>query len=595
MIKCGKCKEVKSEVYFGKNKNSKDGFNHTCKDCCSIYALSKAPHRPNLDEITMEGEVWVKISDVYDWVDDGFMISNKGRVFRTPYLNPQGSRWGGEFCDIKLRFGVPTTCVRDKNSHNMKSIRISIAIVYYKLFVNPDFELRTNCLPIYHFKDDNPLNFVNNNCLVTYSLENNKQELLSVYRFISNFYCKQNNSDFRFVGVRELSSLDEEIYLKLETKYNQHKEISFTKFPKSGGGIENIIKGCMKKNNCNSFGVVDFLKFMNVDINKEYSNTKYISNLGTICDSNIECFVRNIYEYLGLVDENFEKKSLSQIVNVKELKYNPIPDEFFIHNGTFYVSETYGFCSNDDNKDEISIIYNKKIKLKTKLYDSFGLKQISLYVHGKTYQEVLMDINEQLINFGLIKNPIIFIDEFYPKSFSFIMKDELERFFKSEGGIFSPKTLKQKNKKLYGKLNRFCEMNNFTLTEYLAKEIFKDTTITKARGQFSVVTHKSHEQIKNDVKKIVKDKNITTLDQLQEIDSSLYWRLFRMCRSNNEKISDFFIREFKINRKRKTYTYEELTNMFKDCKNRWACQQKNESQYRNAKKMGIIDILFPKN
>ena len=68
-----------------------------------------------------------------------------------------------------------------------------------------------------------------------------------------------------------------------------------------------------------------------------------------------------------------------------------------------------------------------------------------------------------------------------------------------------------------------------------------------------------------------------------------------MCRSNKETISDFFIREFKINRKRKTYTYEELTNMFKDCKNRWTCQQKNESQYKNAKKMGIIDILFPKN
>ncbi len=594
MIKCGKCKEIKSETEFGKNKGSKDGFNHTCKSCCSIYALSKSQHRPTLEEVTKNGEVWKKISGVFNWVDDTFMISNYGRVFRVPYLNPQGARWGGEFCEISLRFGVPTVCVRNNNSKNNKSIRLSAAIIYYKLFINPSFEINTNYLPIYHFKDNDNMNFIDSNCVVGYSLENNCNELLEVYKFISEFYCKLKGSDFRFIGVRELSSIDEKIYTDLECSFNIIKPNTFVSFPKSGGGFERIIHGCMKKNNCASYGVVDFLKFMNVDINKFYSNTKFISNLNTICDSNIECFVRNVYEHLGLINENFEKKSLSQIVNVKGLVYNPIPDEFFTHEETVYVSETYGFCSNDD-KDEISVIYNEKIKLKTKLYDQFNLKQISLYVHGKTYQEVLVDINEQLINFGLIKTPISFSDEFYPKSFSFIMKDELEKFFKSEGCIFSPKTLKQKNKKLHGKLTRFCEMNNFTLTEYLAKEIFKDITITKARGQFSVVTHKSHQQIKDDVKKIVKDQNITTLDQLQQIDSSLYWRLFRMCRSNDEKISDFFIREFKINRKRKTYTHEELIDMFKDCKNRWACQQKNESQYRNAKKMGIIDILFPKN
>ena len=591
MKKCGRCEEEKPLDSFGKHKGSKDGLNGTCSNCCSIIARSKSKNRPNVTEVSKEGEVWKKISEVFDWVDDTFLVSNLGRVYRQPYIDPQGGRWGGEECKIILRLGVPVVTVRDKNPTNSKTKKISVAFVYYKLFVNSNFEINDSFLPIYYFKDCNNMNIVDGNCIVTYSLENYPKILLEVYKYISTYFCDVTKSDFRFIGVRELSSLSEEVYFELEKKFNSDLGNMFYKFPKTGGGIERMISECMKKETGKTSGVVGFLKHHNIDLNRHYSNTKYMSNMGSICDSNIECFVRNIYEYLGYVDGGFEKKSLQELTNVNIIDYNPIPDEYFTVNGVNYISETFGFCGEDN--DMITHEYNNNKSQKIKLYEEHGYTLISLNTHGKTYQDVLGDINMQLINLGLISNSISFNEEFYPKSYRYIMKDELLSFYKDYGKIFEPKVLKGKDKHLFVKLTKFCEMNNFTVTEYLACEIFKKDDITIARGIPSVKTYENHIQIINDVKEIVEKFNIKTQKGLKSKDNALYWRLYRMCESKGEYMSDFFMRELGINRKRITYTYDELYDMFKDCKNRFACQKKNDYQYRKAKKIGIIDIIFP--
>jgi hypothetical protein len=138
-------------------------------------------------------------------------------------------------------------------------------------------------------------------------------------------------------------------------------------------------------------------------------------------------------------------------------------------------------------------------------------------------------------------------------------------------------------------------MNNFTLTEYLANEIFKTSEITFARGVPSVITHKTHREITEEVKDLVKKLNIKNANQLESINPALSARLYRMCKSKKINVSDFFFNELDIDRRRKVYSEEELTYMFKDCKNRWDCQKKNDYQYRKAKELGLIDVLFPKN
>jgi hypothetical protein len=593
MKKCCRCKEEKSLESFGKSKDRKDGLNVTCLSCCSEVARSKSKRRLDVSEITEVGEIWKKLNEVFPEVHESFLISNYGRIYRQPYLCPQGSRWGGEFCKIVMRFGVATTGVRDSNPNNMKTKKISVALAYYKLFVNLDFIVNQNWLPIYHYRDGNDKNFIDGNCIVTYSLENFPNELLEVYRYISEIFCQISNSNFRFLGTRELSSISEEEYKVFEQQYNKRYKNNFFKFPKSGGGFERMVSECLKKMDIREKGILNFLKKMNVDIDKDYSNNRYISNLGSICDSNIECFVRNVYESISLIDEKFEKLNLSKIVGVSKLNYDPIPDEFFEFGGKMYISETFGFCHTDD-KDKISKIYNDKSIRKQKLYQDFGLSVISLYVHGKTYQEVLSEINDYLLNYKIIKTPIVWDENLLPRSYRFEMKEELLKFLSEKGEWFTPKELKESNKKLYIKLTKFCEMNEFTVTEYLSKEIFKTDEIEYARGVPSVVTHYSHQKITQEVKNVVKTNKIETMNELEKIDSPLYWRLFRMCRSRGQKMSDFFVNELNINRKRMTYSRDELIEMFKNCRNRWDAQKKNETQYRIAKRLGVIDELFPK-
>ena len=594
MKKCGKCKTTKTLNSFGKCKSTVDGLNGTCLDCCSEIARSKSKHRPDVTEISKKGEVWEKINKVIGWVDDTFLVSNLGRVFRQPYLDPQGSRWGGEFCQIVPRFGVPVVTVRNSDPNNTKTKKISISLVYYKLFVNSNFEIMDNYIPIYHYKDDDTNNFINGNCIVTYSIENQPTILLDIYRFISEYFCKLSKSNFRFIGGRELSSISKDDFKLLEKEYNNRFQNLFYKFPQSGGGLLVCIGRSMKKQVGKTSGIIDFLNFNKIDIDKEYSNNRYLSNLGSICDSNAECFVRNVYEFLGLVDGNFQKKNLSEFLNVEKLDYDPLPDEFFIYEGKLYFSETFGFCDNE-SFDKISDVYNTNKINKKNLYAQHKINFISLDVHGKTYQEILSEINHKLLSFNIIEKEIIFSYEFWPKSYRLNMKEELINILEEMGDWYTPLELKTKNYKLFRMLSRFCDNNNFTLTEYLANEIFKTSEITFARGVPSVITHKTHREITKEVKDLVKKLNIKNTYQLQSINPALYWRLYRMCKSKKINVSDFFFTELDIDRRRKVYSEEELSYMFRDCKNRWDCQKKNDNQYRKAKELGLIDVLFPKN
>jgi len=58
MKKCAKCKEDKSEEFFYKKKNYKNGLSSTCKDCEKAYHANKYVH--NKERIAKRNAEWVK-------------------------------------------------------------------------------------------------------------------------------------------------------------------------------------------------------------------------------------------------------------------------------------------------------------------------------------------------------------------------------------------------------------------------------------------------------------------------------------------------------------------------------------------------------
>jgi len=490
-----------------------------------------------INDISSNGEIWKTINEFDKKIHKSWVISNFGRVFRLSYETKSGqifplkevTKFVQPHCDFQsVIVGIGS---------NRKKLPVPLMVKY--LF-DDNFVYIKKRLTHTSFEDGDIKNNHVDNIKIYYSLIHYPDLIFEFYKILSEGV---ENKKFDYLTSSEIKDLNESYILESWNTFTSVFELPHTLKP-TGAAVLKLISDSLK-NQGESGGINSFLIYNGLQPHKSekisIDNFKYISNLGVFCDSRVECFVKNVYEYLGFVDGDFKKKNLSKLTNNKDLFYNPVPDEYFMRPqyDKLIVSETFGVSPKINPKGKIQKKYVEKAKLKEKLYQKFDFILIDLWVHGLTLREVLDLMNRKLISLGLIDTEVIFHEELLPNVEIINLKDSLLKF-KEDFPLFDLKILKEKNPRLYGIFIRHCEDLYITPVEYLDQRIFFDIETPVGEGGFlSMKAYKRNILTIKQTKSIIKKYNLTSAKGILEKDSALYWRIFRMCRTKKVPMSKF--------------------------------------------------------
>jgi hypothetical protein len=337
------------------------------------------------------------------------------------------------------------------------------------------------------------------------------------------------------------------------------------------------------------------------EVTKSYSSStgKQMNNSNPVSwdNSRVECFVRNVYYKLGLIDGDFKQTSLSKIVDENFEQYDPVPDEYFKHpiSGELVISETFGFSQKHGDNDRLSKLYVEKSKVKYQLYSKYIF--IDLWVKTLTLKEILNLINDKLIIGGIINNPLLFSEDLMPQSEKIHIESELKEI-KKRIGIFDLTKLKEIDQYLHNKLAHYCKDLGTTSIQFLNDRIYPEIELPIGEGGFLSIKGfiRNNDYTKRVMDLISEGKVKNTKDLFRE-DSALYYCIYRMTHSNKKTITQWMDETFpNLNRKKKSneLTYEEVLNTVSGFKNRNEVQLKYPGIYKYAKQLGIINKIYPK-
>jgi hypothetical protein len=350
-----------------------------------------------------------------------------------------------------------------------------------------------------------------------------------------------------------------------------------------GGGIEAWLK-CHGKNTIDS---------------QNGERIRYISNSGSVHQSRVECFVRNLYFEIGLIDENFESKSLSQLLGKTLVSYDPVPDEFFNHPKTsqLVVSETFGVSKRKKSKDDRENSYLMKSDVKYELYSEFCF--VDLWVKGLTLPQVLDLFNSKLIEKGIISEPLLFSEDLMPQVEKYYIEDILKSLY-NKIGVFELCELKKENQYVHKKLSEYCRDLGIMPCQFLWERIYPEIELPIGEGGFpSVKGYKRNLNLITKITELVEQglvKKVSDLKKYKNNGVSLNDRLYRMTNSMGTTRGEWFKQNFPecTTKRSGDYSIREITEIISNFQNRHEVQLRYPGLYKYAKKLGLIDKLYPK-
>jgi len=538
-----------------------------------------------LKDITLDGEVWKSVNEFDSSIHNSWVVSNYGRVFRLSYKTSHNKTF--PLSEVKIKFHKNNHCLFSCGV-GKKRKQLSLPLVVFSLF-NDEFTLKNSTIPKYFFKDGNFKNNHIDNIVVIYPLKEYPELVWDLYERISDSI---KHKKFRYALNQDLKDLFGEELLIVFNEWKKYHGCLYYECPPTGSAFVKLISDTLKS--VGLLGGIDEWLIFNGKNTFDLSNDKffrYISNCGTFHNSRVECFVRNVYYHLGLIDENFRQESFSKIINKKIIGYDPKPDEFFIHpkNNTLVISETFGVAYNNLKNDKRGNNYVKKAKKKYKIYSDYVF--IDLWTKGLNMRDVLNLLNKKLLDNDIIDEPISFNENLLPKGEKSSIIEKLNDL-KNELGIFSMDDLKLHDSYIHGKLSKYCSDLNVTPTKFLCDNIFEDIDLIETKsGVFSIKTYENHKEITNEVSQLVKSGVVTKPKDLYNIDTALYWRCFRMVRSMDKIMSVWFNETYPnvIRRDKNTILTEKDVKWIKENKNNF--MQKEIAEKFNVNKSTIADII----
>jgi len=560
-------------------------------DFCRTLAFMK-----ELNSITIEGEVWKSLNQIYPQIHDSWVVSNFGRVFRLSYNDGKRIHHLNEVSLRKIENPNSDYLYFSAGIGNNRT-KFSLPLVVSKLFDETFSEVDTST-PHYYFKDGNSTNNHIDNIGVFYPLINYIDLVWDFYKTLSS---KVPNKKFGFLSDNELRDLSSEIISNSFEEWKYKHSLPYYNMKPTGAAVIKLISDTMKKHKLKG-GIESWLKHhgKNSIDSQNGERIKYISNSGSVHQSRVECFVRNLYFKSGLVDENFVSKSLSQLIGIHLVSYDPVPDEFFIHpkTGQLVVSETFGVSKDKESKDDRENTYLKKSNLKYQLYSEMVF--VDLWVKGLTLPQVLDLFNSKLIEKDIISEPLPFSEDLMPQVEKYHIEDVLKSLY-NEIGVFEVGELKKKNQYVHKKLVQYCLDLGIMPCQFLWERIYPEIKLPIGEGGFpSVKGYKRNLELISKITDLVQGgfvKNVSDLKKYDKEGESLTDKLFRMTRSIGTTSSKWFKQNFPNLIKTKPsreYQLDELYEKLSGFKNRWSAQQSYPGLYKHAYNLGIIDEIYPK-
>lgn len=548
-----------------------------------------------LNSITQEGEVWKLLNEIYPKIHKSWVVSNFGRVFRLSYNDGRTIHPLNEVSLTKIEYQNSDYFYFSAGMGSNRK-KFVLPLVVSKLF-NESFSETEKSTPHYYFKDGNSTNNHIDNIVVFFPLINYIDLVWGFYEILSS---KVSNKKFEFLSGNELRDLSSEIIYKSFEEWKSKHGLPYFNMKPTGIAVIKLINDTMKKHELEG-GIESWLKChgKNTIDSQNGERIRYISNSGSVHQSRVECFVRNLYFEIGLIDENFKSKSLSQLLGKTLDSYDPVPDEFFNHpkTGQLVVSETFGLSKRKKSKDDRENSYLNKSNVKYELYSEYCF--VDLWVKGLTLPQVLDLFNSKLIEKNIISEPLPFSEELMPQVEKYYIEDVLKSLY-NKIGVFEVGELKKKNQYVHKKLVQYCLDLGIIPCQFLWERIYPEIELPIGEGGFpSVKGYKRNLELISKITDLVQGgfvKNVRDLKKYDKEGESLTDKLFRMTRSTGTTSGEWFKQNFPeyTTKGSADYSIREITEIISNFRNRHEVQLRYPGLYKYGKKLGLIDKLYPK-